>query len=127
MFHVLSSLHLLTQKFYFLFFLAFDLTENECLSFLHILFLLLLTKMYVVNLCFTVHIVQHDMNYIMTQIEKQDGVQSIDREEVIKMLWNKRELAYKQLKQYDIHFQALQVHASNPVDGLKVIVVKLLF
>lgn len=67
-----------------------------------------------------------DINYILTRIEKQDGVQGADKEEVIRMLWNKRELAYKQLHEYDLQFQELRLSDNNIVDGLKVINFKVL-
>lgn len=65
--------------------------------------------------------ISDDMNYIMSQIEKQDGLHGRVEEEVIRVLWNKRELAYRQLREYDLQFQQLQLGENNLVDGLKVI------
>ncbi|XP_052225855.1 uncharacterized protein LOC127841237 isoform X2 [Dreissena polymorpha] len=64
--------------------------------------------------------ISDDMNYIMSQIEKQDGLEmEADKEEVIRVLWNKRELAYKQLRDFDVQLQGLQLSDNNFVDGLK--------
>ncbi|XP_052769316.1 plectin-like isoform X2 [Mya arenaria] len=68
----------------------------------------------------TLKSVSEDMNYIMSQIEQQDGLQgTVDRDEVIRVVWNKRELAYRHLKQYDFQLQELQLSDNNLVDGLK--------
>lgn len=64
--------------------------------------------------------ISDDMNYILSQIEKQDGLQSRDDEEIIRTLWNKRELAYRQLQEYDVQFQELHINDHNITDGLKV-------
>lgn len=64
--------------------------------------------------------ISDDMNYILSQIEKQDGLQSREEEEIIRVLWNKRELAYQLLHEYDLQFQELQISDNNIVDGLKV-------
>jgi shikimate kinase len=61
------------------------------------------------------------MNYILSQIEKQDGLQSAKEEEIIRTLWNKRELAYQQLREYDLQFQELHITDNNIADGLKVL------
>ena len=63
------------------------------------------------------------MNYILSQIEKQDGLQSSDDAEIIRTLWNKRELAYRQLREYDLQFQELHITDNNIADGLKVILI----
>ncbi|KAL4227673.1 hypothetical protein ACF0H5_013109 [Mactra antiquata] len=67
----------------------------------------------------TVKHISDDMNYILSQIEKQDGLQSREEEDIIRVLWNKRELAYQQLREYDLQFQELQITENNKVDGLK--------
>ncbi|XP_053406240.1 uncharacterized protein LOC123523252 isoform X2 [Mercenaria mercenaria] len=63
--------------------------------------------------------ISDDMNYILSQIEKQDGLQSCVDEEIIRTLWNKRELAYRQLREYDLQFQELHITDNNIADGLK--------
>ena len=66
--------------------------------------------------------ISDDMNYILSQIEKQDGLPvRSSEEEVIRMLWNKRELAYLQLRELDVQLQELQLSDNNLVDGLKVV------
>ena len=60
------------------------------------------------------------MNYILSQIERQDGVQSGQEEEMIRVLWNKRELAYKQLRDTELQLKELRLEDNNIVDGLKV-------
>ena len=66
------------------------------------------------------HQISDDLNYILSQIEKQDGLQSGQEEEIIPMLWNKRELAYKQLREYELQLKELRLEDNNIVDGLKV-------
>ena len=66
--------------------------------------------------------ISDDMNYILSQIEKQDGLSSGQAEEIICTLWNKRELAYMHLREYELQIEELQIHDNNNiVDGLKVI------
>ena len=61
------------------------------------------------------------MNYILSQIEKQDGLSVGQEDEIISTLWNKRELAYKRLREYELQIEELQIHDNNNiVDGLKV-------
>ena len=60
------------------------------------------------------------MNYILSQIERQDGVQSGQEQEMIRVLWNKREVAYKQLRDTELQLKELRLEDNNIVDGLKV-------
>lgn len=67
----------------------------------------------------TIKHISDDMNYILSQIEKQDGLSSGREEEIIRTLWNERELAYRKLRQYDLQFQELHINDKNIADGLK--------
>ena len=72
------------------------------------------------NMLPTSHQITDDMNYILSQIERQDGVQSGQEQEMIRVLWNKRELAYKQLRDTELQLKELRLEDNNIVDGLKV-------
>ena len=83
------------------------------------LFRVNITCMFTV-LCSLFHQISDDMNYILSQIEKQDGIQSGQEEEMIRVLWNKREIAYKQLRDWELQLKELRLEDNNIVDGLKV-------
>ncbi|KAL3865765.1 hypothetical protein ACJMK2_043120, partial [Sinanodonta woodiana] len=60
----------------------------------------------------------NDMNYIMAQIEKEDGLGAGQEQDIIRELWNKRKLAIIQLHELEIQLVELGI-SDNIAEGLK--------
>ncbi|KAK3608373.1 hypothetical protein CHS0354_030835 [Potamilus streckersoni] len=60
----------------------------------------------------------NDMNHIMAQIKKEDGLGAGQEQDIIRELWNKRKLAYMQLHELEIQLVELGI-SDNIAEGLK--------
>jgi hypothetical protein len=60
------------------------------------------------------------VKYILEQIQKEDGLNSNQSEDIIWLLWQRNEESAKLLKQWEFELNHLKVDNGNITQGLKV-------